>query len=46
MRRHCVIQKVSYSNGEVNSVETDAGSIECDYFVNSAGFVRASPLLP
>ena len=42
MRRHCVIQKVSYANGEVNAVETDAGTIACDYFVNSAGFVCGS----
>ena len=37
-----MIQKVSYANGEVNAVETDAGTIACDYFVNSAGFVCSS----
>lgn len=39
VRRNCVIQKVLYANGEVNSVVTDAGTIKCDFFVNSAGFV-------
>lgn len=33
------VQQVSVEKGQVMGVETDRGSIECEYFVNCAGQV-------
>lgn len=34
------VQQVLVEKGQVTAVETDRGSIECEYFVNCAGQVR------
>lgn len=34
------VQQVLVENSHVTAVETDRGSIECEYFVNCAGQVR------
>lgn len=35
---HCAVTEVMSSNGKVSSVNTSQGTINCDYFVNCAGF--------
>lgn len=35
---NCSIQKVNQNNGYVSGVETVLGNIDCDFFVNCAGF--------
>lgn len=35
---NCTIKKIVQINGKVSSVTTDLGSINCEYFVNCAGF--------
>lgn len=35
---NCTVQKINQTNGKVSSVETDLGTIQCEYFVNCAGF--------
>lgn len=37
------VQQVLVEKGQVVAVETDRGSIECEYFVNCAGQVNLSP---
>lgn len=34
----CSIRAVHSKNGRVSGVETTQGAIECEYFVNCAGF--------
>lgn len=34
------VQQVLVEKGQVTAVETDRGSIECEYFVNCAGQVK------
>lgn len=34
------VQQVLVEKGQVTAVETDRGSIECEYFVNCAGQVN------
>ena len=31
------MQRINSADGKVKSVETDLGTVECQYFVNSAG---------
>ena len=31
------VQRINSADGKVKSVETDLGTVECQYFVNSAG---------
>ena len=33
------VQRINSADGKVKSVETDLGTVECQYFVNSAGQV-------
>lgn len=35
---NCTVKKINQSNFKVTSVETDLGNINCEYFVNCAGF--------
>lgn len=35
------VQQVVVEKGQVMAVETDRGSIECEYFVNCAGQVKS-----
>lgn len=35
---NCTVRKINQCNYKVTSVETDLGKINCDYFVNCAGF--------
>lgn len=35
---NCTVQKIIQLNGKVCGVETDLGPIQCDFFVNCAGF--------
>lgn len=35
---NCTVSEVMSSNGKVSSVNTSLGTINCDYFVNCAGF--------
>ncbi|KAB0792639.1 hypothetical protein PPYR_14600 [Photinus pyralis] len=35
---HCALRKVNQTNGKVCGVETELGPIDCDFFVNCAGF--------
>lgn len=35
---NCKVKKVNETNGSVSSVETDLGKIDCEYFINCAGF--------
>lgn len=35
---NCTVQKVVQTNGKVSRVETNLGKIDCEYFVNCAGF--------
>ncbi|KAK9701359.1 FAD dependent oxidoreductase central domain [Popillia japonica] len=35
---NCSVHKINQKNGYVNNVETNLGNIECDFFVNCAGF--------
>ena len=35
---HCVVKKIRSDHGKVAEVETTAGNILCDYFVNCTGF--------
>ncbi|KAK4872557.1 hypothetical protein RN001_014586 [Aquatica leii] len=35
---HCSIKKVKQVGGKVSGVDTELGSIKCDFFVNCAGF--------
>lgn len=37
------VQQVLVEKGQVTAVETDRGSIECEYFVNCAGQVKLPP---
>lgn len=34
----CTVKKVNQEDGKVTSVDTDLGLIQCEYFVNCAGF--------
>lgn len=40
------VQQVLVEKGQVMAVETDRGSIECEYFVNCAGQVNGDALVP
>ena len=35
---NCAVQKINQKNGFVYSIETTLGTINCEYFVNCAGF--------
>ncbi|KAF5286680.1 hypothetical protein FQA39_LY16163 [Lamprigera yunnana] len=35
---HCTLNKVVQTKGKISGVDTDLGSIKCDFFVNCAGF--------
>lgn len=35
---NCVLKKVNQSNNKITGVETELGNINCNYFVNCAGF--------
>lgn len=35
---NCTVNKVNQTNLRVSSVETNVGTIQCEYFVNCAGF--------
>ncbi|KAH8270976.1 hypothetical protein KR044_007424, partial [Drosophila immigrans] len=35
---HCAVKKIHSAHGKVARVETTAGDIDCDYFVNCTGF--------
>ncbi|XP_018566910.1 pyruvate dehydrogenase phosphatase regulatory subunit, mitochondrial [Anoplophora glabripennis] len=35
---NCTIKKINQANGTVSSIETDLGNINCEYFINCAGF--------
>lgn len=41
-RENCRVKEVFTENGAVKTVETDQGSIACEYFVNCAGMVRSA----
>ncbi|KAJ8959314.1 hypothetical protein NQ318_022000 [Aromia moschata] len=35
---NCIVKKINQCNGRITSVETDLGNINCEYFINCAGF--------
>lgn len=35
---NCAVKKIGTKNGKVSFVETTAGTVECDFFVNCTGF--------